>query len=106
MGNQSARETSRGEEVGPGGDTGPGVKHSGKRFPAAPKTQISGRNNGVSKSRTRPSKVHNTGSNERIQAAFSSKLAGTLNSPDQLDAVNSNTAIELDSVIEVDSTED
>ncbi|CAG7950203.1 unnamed protein product [Penicillium nalgiovense] len=85
---------------------GLGVKHSGKRFRTAPKTQISRRNNGVSKSRTRPSKVLNAGSNERIQAAFNSELAGASNSPDQMDSVNSSTAIELDSVIEIDLTKD
>ncbi|KAJ9485624.1 hypothetical protein VN97_g7727 [Penicillium thymicola] len=104
MGNQSARETGRGEEVGPDQNTGPGVKHSGKRFQAAPKTQISRCNNGVSKGRTRPSKVRNTGSNERTQAVFNSALASTLNSSDQLDAVKSNATIELDSVIEIDLT--
>ncbi|OQD91337.1 hypothetical protein PENSOL_c055G11427 [Penicillium solitum] len=106
MRNQSAMETGRGEEVCPDRDTDSGVKHSGKRFQAAPKTQISRWNNGVSKSRTQPSKVRDTGSNERIQAVFNSALAGTLNSPDQLDAVKPNAIIELDSVIEVDLTED
>lgn len=106
MRNQSARETGRGEEVGLDRDTGPRVKHSGKRFQAAPKTQIIRWNNGVSKSRTQPSKVRNTGSNERIQAVLNSALAGTLNSPDRLDSVKSNAVIELDSVIEVDLTED
>jgi hypothetical protein len=106
MGNQSIGETGRGEEIGSGRDTGLGVKHSGKRFQTAPKTQISQRNNGVSKTRTRPSKFLNAGSNERIQAALNSELAGTSNSPDQLDSVNSNTAIELDSVIEIDLTKD
>ncbi|KAJ5385436.1 hypothetical protein N7517_003347 [Penicillium concentricum] len=106
MSNQIAGETGRVEEAGPGGDIGPGVKHSGKHSQAAPRTQISWRNNGVSKNRTRPSRVHNTGSNERIQAAFNSELAGTSNSPDQLDAVNSSNVIELDSIIEIDLTED
>lgn len=105
MGNQSAKETGH-EEVGPDRDTDPGVKHSGKRFQAAPKTQISRWNNGVSKSRIQPLKVRNTGSNERIQAVLNSALADTLNSPDRLDAVKSNATIELDSVIEVDLTED
>ncbi|KAJ5945019.1 hypothetical protein N7516_005187 [Penicillium verrucosum] len=104
MGNQSARETGRGEEVGPDQNTGPEVKHSGKRFQAAPKTQISRCNSGVSKGSTRPSKVRNTGSNERTQAVFNSALASTLSSPDQLDAVKSNATIELDSVIEIDLT--
>ncbi|OQD66417.1 hypothetical protein PENPOL_c004G05019 [Penicillium polonicum] len=106
MGNQSARETGRGEEVGPDQNTGPGVKHSGTRFQAASRTQISRWNNGVSKSRTRPSKVRNTGSNERIQGVFNSALAGTFNSPDRWDTVKSNATIELYSVIEVDLTED
>ncbi|KAJ5961190.1 uncharacterized protein N7479_008340 [Penicillium vulpinum] len=122
MGSQSASETGRREEVGPVGNTGPGLKCSGKRFQAAPKTQISRRNTGVSKSTTRSSRGHNTRSKERVQAIFNSELAGTLNSTDQLDvvnwelagtsnldqldAVNSNTVIELDSVIEVDLTED
>ncbi|KGO41942.1 hypothetical protein PEX1_012750 [Penicillium expansum] len=83
MGNQSAKETGR------------GVDHPGKLFQAAPKIQISVRNNGVSKSRTRPSKVYKTGSDERIQAALNSELADTLKSPDQLDSVDSKTAIEL-----------
>ncbi|CAI7566400.1 unnamed protein product [Penicillium discolor] len=99
MRNQSAMETGRGREVCPDRDTNSRVKHSGKRFQAAPKTQISRWNNGVSKSRTQPSKVRNTG-NERIQAVFNSALA------DQLDAVKPNAIIELDSVIEVDLTED
>ncbi|KAJ5954182.1 hypothetical protein N7501_008461 [Penicillium viridicatum] len=90
MGNQSARETGRGEEVGPDQNTGPGVKHSGTRFQAASRTQISRWNNGVYKSRTRPSKVRSTGSNERIQG----------------DTVKSNATIELYSVIKVDLTED
>ncbi|KUM56399.1 hypothetical protein ACN42_g10813, partial [Penicillium freii] len=110
MGNQSARETGRGEEVGPDRNTGSGVKHSGTCFQAASRTQISRWNNGVSKCRTRPSKVRNTvrntGSNERIQEVFNSALAGTLNSPDRWDTVKSNTTIELYSVIEVDLTED
>ncbi|KAJ5500759.1 hypothetical protein N7453_009810 [Penicillium expansum] len=83
MGNQSAKETGR------------GVDHPGKLFQAAPKKQISVRNNGVSKSRTRPSKVYKTGSDERIQAALNSELTDTLKSPDQLDSVDSKTAIEL-----------
>ncbi|CAP93885.1 hypothetical protein E8E15_008145 [Penicillium rubens] len=117
MGNQSIGETGRGEEIGSGRDTGLGVKHTGKCFQTAPKTQISQRNNGVSKIRTRPSKVLNAGLNEHIQAALNSELAGTSVSPDQLGAVHSNTrgqldpvdsstAIELDSVIEVDLTKD
>ncbi|KAJ6191072.1 hypothetical protein N7519_001093 [Penicillium mononematosum] len=106
MGNQSVGETGRGEEIGSGRDTGLGVKHSGKCFQTAPKTQVSRRNNGVSKIRTRPSKVLNAGLNEHIQAALNSKLAGTSNTRDQLDSVNSSTAIELDSVIEIDLTKD
>ncbi|KAJ5834170.1 hypothetical protein N7447_000196 [Penicillium robsamsonii] len=82
MGTQSVGETGRVKEIGPGGDIGPGVKHSGKCSQAPPNTQLSRRDNGVSKNKTRPSRVHNTGSNERIQAAFNSQLADTLNSPD------------------------
>ncbi|CAG7953322.1 unnamed protein product [Penicillium nalgiovense] len=104
--NHCAQMGNQGEEIGSDRDTGLGVKHSGKRFQTAPKTQIRRRNNGVSKSRTRPSKVLNAGSNERIQAAFNSELAGASNSPDQVDSVNSSTAIELDSVIEIDLTKD
>ncbi|CAI7609072.1 unnamed protein product [Penicillium glandicola] len=104
MGN-SARETGCGEKLAPSRDPGVGVKHTGKRFQAAPKTQINRRNNGVSKSRTRPSKVHKAQS-EGIQAAISSGLAGTSDSTDQLDAANSHMPIELDLIIEVDLTED
>ncbi|OQE46042.1 hypothetical protein PENCOP_c001G01092 [Penicillium coprophilum] len=106
MGNQSAGETGRGEEIDPVGDINPGVKPSSKRSQVTPKTQISRHDNGVSKSRTRPSRVHNTGSNERIQAALNSKLAGTSKSPDQLDAVDLSTGFELDSVIKVDLDKD